>query len=58
MGGDAANPVPRQELVGKFTFLTEEALGREGAAGVVAAVDALEEMEDVKELTDLLRPAP
>ena len=52
--GEAANPVPRQELVGKFLSLTDEALGLQGAQATVEVVDRLEDLSTVAELTAML----
>ena len=45
--GDTLNPVPKQELIEKFKFLANDALGEEGAGRVVG----LESLADIKELT-------
>ena len=52
--GDAGNPVPHQQLVDKFLFLTQDILGLERANSVIKAIDRLDDMPDVKELTALL----
>ena len=49
--GDTLNPVPKQELIEKFKFLANDALGEEGAGRVVDLVDRLESLADIKELT-------
>jgi len=49
--GDTLNPVPKQELIEKFKFLANAALGEEGAGRVVDLVDRLESLADIKELT-------
>ncbi len=53
--GDSANPVTREDLVGKFNFLAVDTLGEAGAAKVVDTVARLEELPDIGELTELLR---
>lgn len=52
--GDTLNPVPKQELIEKFKFLANDALGQEGVGGVVDLVDRLEALADIKELTSNL----
>ena len=52
--GDHQDPASREELVGKFTFLTQEVLGSERLSQVVDAVDSLDTLEDIRELTALL----
>ena len=52
--GDAGNPVPHQQLVDKFLFLTQDILGLERANSVIKAIDRLDDMPDVRELTALL----
>jgi len=52
--GDAANPVPRQELLDKFMFLTSDILGEQKAQEVIEAIDHLEEMSNIQNLTSLL----
>jgi 2-methylcitrate dehydratase PrpD len=52
--GDAANPVPRQELLDKFMFLTSDILGEQKAQEVIEAIDYLEEMSNIQNLTSLL----
>jgi 2-methylcitrate dehydratase PrpD len=49
--GDTRNSASRDELVGKFTFLSQDALGQERARQVIAAVDRLDTLEDIGELT-------
>ncbi len=55
--GDHQDPASRQELLDKFDFLTEEALGHARSREVVDAVEALDTLEDVRDLTALLRVA-
>ena len=52
--GDAANPVPHGELVGKFLSLTTDVLGVDQAKAVVETVARLEQLPDVRKLTSLL----
>jgi 2-methylcitrate dehydratase PrpD len=52
--GDAANPRPRAELVGKFMALTGNTLASARAHEVVEMVGRLEQLKDVRELTALL----
>ena len=54
--GDFSNPAGREELLGKFRFLSEDALGANGVKGVVDATDRLETLASVSELTALLSP--
>jgi 2-methylcitrate dehydratase PrpD len=54
--GDAANPVPAQELVAKFQALAAPVLGASGARRVIDAVRAVETLKNVRELTALLVP--
>ena len=53
--GDSQNPASREELVGKFNFLTEDVLGEVGAARVVETVGYLDALGNIRELTRLLR---
>ena len=55
--GDAANPVPRQELVEKFLSLATDVLGSDRAQAVVEAVERLQELPNVRNLTSLLGDA-
>ncbi|MCH8225715.1 MAG: MmgE/PrpD family protein [Chloroflexi bacterium] len=54
--GDVRNPASREELVGKFTFLSVDTLGEERTQQVVEVVNRLDKLGDVKELTRLLAP--
>ena len=54
--GDHRDPASRKELMDKFTFLTRDILGADGARKVVEAVEELDTLEDIRELTALLRP--
>ncbi|HAL46543.1 MAG: MmgE/PrpD family protein [SAR202 cluster bacterium] len=53
--GDYGNRIPREELVDKFRFLTDDALGAERSAEVLKAIDGLEHLTDIRDLTGLLR---
>ena len=53
--GDHRDPASRKELIDKFTFLTRDILGADGARKVVEAVEELDTLEDIRELTALLR---
>lgn len=53
--GDSRNPASREELVGKFNFLTQDVLGEVGAARVVETVGYLDALGNIRELTRLLR---
>ncbi|MDA1128100.1 MAG: MmgE/PrpD family protein [Chloroflexi bacterium] len=52
--GDSQNPASREELVGKFNFLTQDILGEVGAARVVETVSHLDVLGNIRELTSLL----
>ena len=52
--GDAQNPASREELVGKFNFLTQDVLNEATAARVVETVGYLEALGNIRELTRLL----
>ena len=52
--GDAQNPASREELVGKFNFLTQDVLDEATAARVVETVGYLEALGNIRELTRLL----
>jgi 2-methylcitrate dehydratase PrpD len=54
--GDAANPVPRSELIEKFSALAAPVLGDSRTSVVVDATARLDRMPDIRELTALLRP--
>ena len=53
--GDTQNPASREELVGKFNFLAQDVLDKEGAARVVETVGYLDALGDIRELTRLLK---
>ncbi len=52
--GDAANAVPRVELVAKFRALAGDVLGATGVERVIGTVDRLPELKDVRDLTEML----
>ena len=52
--GDAQNPASREELVGKFNFLTQDVLDEATAVRVVETVGYLEALGNIRELTRLL----
>jgi 2-methylcitrate dehydratase PrpD len=52
--GDAANPVPREELSAKFMALATPSLGTARARAVVDTCGRLEDVRDVRELTALV----
>ena len=53
--GDAENPISRQELVGKFTELSQDVLGGTNTLCVIDMVQNIEQLSDIRELTMLLR---
>ena len=55
--GAPGNPMPREDLLAKFTANATLALGAEAAARLAAAVDAIEEAPDVRAITSELRGA-
>ena len=52
--GDTHNPVPREELVEKFSFLAMDTLGEAGVGRVVDLVGRIESLKDVRDLTAVL----
>ena len=52
--GDTHNPVPREELVDKFSNLAKDTLGEEGVGRVVDLVGRIDSLGDVRELTAAL----
>jgi 2-methylcitrate dehydratase PrpD len=52
--GDAANPVPADEIIAKFTALTAPVLGQSRAAGIVDSVREIDGLKNVQDLTALL----
>ena len=54
--GDFSNPAGREELLGKFRFLSEDTLGMNGVRDVIDAAARLETLASVGELTALLSP--
>lgn len=55
--GDAANPVPHEELVGKFRSLAGPVIGEVRAKAVLDSVTRVEELKDIRKLTALLMPS-
>ena len=49
--GDTHNPVPKQELIDKFSLLAKDALGEDGAGRVVGLIGRIDALGDIKELT-------
>ena len=54
--GDAANPVPADEVEAKFLSLTSGPLGERRALEVIEAVEKMDLLEDVRSLSALLVP--
>jgi 2-methylcitrate dehydratase PrpD len=54
--GDAANPVPAEEVVAKFVGLAAPVLGEARARRVVHTVHELDTLKDVRDLTASLVP--
>tara|TARA_B100000749_G_scaffold269994_1_gene249331 strand:+ start:84 stop:1418 length:1335 start_codon:yes stop_codon:yes gene_type:complete len=52
--GDYGNRIPQDELVEKFSFLTDEILGHVCAEDVISAVSDLENLNDIRALTEIL----
>ena len=52
--GDTHNPVPKQELIDKFSLLAKDALGEDGAGRVVGLIGRIDALGDIKELTEEL----
>jgi 2-methylcitrate dehydratase PrpD len=55
--GDAANPVPADDVIAKFLSLVSGPLGLRRAREVVEAVDGVDALKDVRDLSALLVPA-
>jgi 2-methylcitrate dehydratase PrpD len=55
--GDAANPVPAEEVVTKFLTLVSPVLGDPRARQVVETIHEVDTLKDVRDLTALLVPA-
>ena len=55
--GAPGNPMPREDLLAKFTANATLSLGADAAARLAAAVDAIEEAPDVRAITAELRGA-
>ena len=51
--GDFTDPPTREELLGKFRFLSLDALGEEGAERVIETIDRLDTLENIRQLTAL-----
>jgi hypothetical protein len=54
--GDAANPVPMEDVVAKFLALTSGPLGARRAREVLDAADGVDGLKDIRDLTALLAP--
>lgn len=52
--GDFADPVPGEEIVGKFVSLVSDVLGADRARTVAETVDQVDTLKDVRDLTVLL----
>jgi 2-methylcitrate dehydratase PrpD len=55
--GDAANPVPAEEVTGKFLTLSSRVLGDPRARQAVETIHEVDALKDVRDLTALLVPA-
>lgn len=55
--GDAANPVPAEDVTGKFLTLSSRVLGDARARQAVETIHEVEALKDVRDLTALLVPA-
>jgi 2-methylcitrate dehydratase PrpD len=55
--GDFEDPVPAEEIVGKFIALASDVLGSARARAVAETVDQVDTLKDVRDLTALLAPA-
>ncbi len=55
--GDAANPVPAEEVIRKFLALSSRVLGDTRARQAVETIDEVETLKDIRDLTALLVPA-
>jgi 2-methylcitrate dehydratase PrpD len=55
--GDAANPVPADDVLAKFLALASPVLGEPRARRVAETVHEVDTLKDVRELTALLAPA-
>src|SRR5262249_30212340 len=56
--GDPQRPMDNATLTGKFHQLADPVLGRTNAAQVATRAASLDESPDLRDLTDLLPPAP
>jgi 2-methylcitrate dehydratase PrpD len=54
--GDAANPVPRSDVVSKFVALAEPVVGGPRVRRLLEVVEELEAVKDIRDLTALLTP--
>lgn len=57
VSGDAANPVPAEEVTGKFLTLSSRVLGDPRARQAVETIQEVDALKDVRDLTALLVPA-
>ena len=55
--GDAADPVPADDVVAKFVSLSSPVLGEPRARRIPDVVGGLDTLEDLRDLTALLVPA-
>jgi 2-methylcitrate dehydratase PrpD len=51
--GDATNPAPREDLLGKFRLLAGPTLGDDGVARAIDAAGRMDRLERIGELTEL-----
>jgi hypothetical protein len=54
--GDAANPVPTDEVIAKFLSLASGPLGSGRAREVIEAVNGVDGLKDIRDLSALLVP--
>lgn len=54
--GEPENPLNWDEAIAKFTSLTQQTLGADGAQRVVRAVRELDRVQDLRSFTEVLRP--
>ena len=52
--GDATNPAPREQLLGKFRALARPTLGDDGVARAIDTAGRIDALENITELTKLL----
>ena len=55
--GDYGSPIPRSDIVDKFTFLTEPVLGADRTEAAVQRIDSLETVEDMSSVVELFQVA-